>query len=208
MESIAFQIIGVFVFVLVTFLSGKLVRKNPKLEYAQKPIRVVHFCYWFFLVLPAWIEFIYPGYTRLDAVLNLNPLPGRIPLAVIGTLLFLIGMYYGLASSRLLSKIGRGAMAFKFSKSVVVSGVYDQVRNPMALGYYLMLLGVGLMAHSAYFFFFNLLIVIPSHIFYIKYFEEYEVELRLGESYIKYKQQTPFLIPKAPGKRTNPKKTV
>jgi protein-S-isoprenylcysteine O-methyltransferase Ste14 len=87
-------------------------------------------------------------------------------------------------------------MAFKFSKNVVVSGVYNQVRNPMAVGYYLTLLGVGLMAHSTWFTFFSLLVVIPSHIFYIKYFEEFEVELRLGESYVEYKRQTPFLIPR------------
>ncbi|WP_167998821.1 methyltransferase family protein [Desulfitobacterium metallireducens] len=178
------------------------------MDFVQKPIRVVHFCYWFFLVLPAWIEFVYPGYTRLDEVLNLETLPGKIPVLVLGIILFLIGMYYGLASSQLLAKIGRGAMAFKFSKNVVVSGVYDQLRNPMALGYYLMILGVGLMAHSTYFFFLNLFIIIPSHIFYIKYFEEFEVELRLGKSYIEYKQQTPFLIPKVFVKLTNRNKTL
>lgn len=208
MGAIIFQVIGVFIFVVTTFVSGRLIRKKTDLKFAQKPIRVVHFCYWFFLVLPAWIEFIYPGYTRLDAVLGLGTLPGKVPVLVLGIILFLIGMYYGSASSRLLAKIGRGAMAFKFSKSVVVSGVYDQLRNPMALGYYLMLLGVGLMAHSSYFFFFNLFIVIPSHIFYIKYFEEFEVELRLGESYIEYKKQTPFLIPKILGKRKIPDKTL
>jgi len=196
MGAIIFQVIGVFVFVLATFVSGKLIRRNLNLEFAQKPIRVVHFCYWFFLVLPICIEFVYPGFTQLDALLGLESLPGKITVFILGIILYLIGLYYGLASSRLLAKIGRGAMAFKFSKSVVVSGVYNQLRNPMALGYYLMLLGIGLMAHSTYFTFLNLLIVIPSHIFYIKYFEEFEVELRLGESYIEYKQQTPFIIPK------------
>lgn len=196
MGAIVFQVIGVFVFVLTTFVCGKLIRKNSKLEFAQKPIRIVHFCYWFFAVLPVWIELVYPGFTRLDAVLGLGSLPGKTPVLVVGGILFLIGMYYSLASSKLLAKIGKGAMAFKFSKLVVDSGVYDQVRNPMALGYYLMLLGASLMAHSTYLIFFNLLTVIPSHIFYIKYFEEFEVELRLGETYIEYKQKTPFLIPK------------
>jgi len=196
METIIFQVIGVFVFVLTTFVCGKFIRRNSNLEFAQKPIRIVHFCYWFFLVLPAWVEVVYPGVTRLDAVSGLGSLPGKTPVLVFGIILFIIGMYYGSASSSLLAKIGQGAMAFKFSKRVVDRGVYDQVRNPMALGYYLMLLGAGLMTHSTYITFFNLLIVIPSHIFYIKYFEEFEVELRLGETYIEYKQQTPFLIPK------------
>ena len=120
-------------------------------------------------------------------------------MSVLGGLLLLVGWYYMTASSRLLAKIGRGAAAFKFPKLIVSSGVYEQVRNPMALGYYLSLLGIGLMIHSTYFFFFNLLVVIPSHIYYVRYFEEFEVELRLGETYIEYKQRTPFLIPKLSG---------
>lgn len=118
---------------------------------------------------------------------------------VLGGLLFLVGWYYMAASSWLLARVGKGAMAFKFPKLVVSSGVYDQVRNPMALGSYLSLLGLGLMAHSTYFFVFNLLVVVPSHIYFVRYFEEFEVELRLGEAYIKYKQRTPFLIPKMSG---------
>jgi hypothetical protein len=38
--------------------------------------------------------------------------------------------------------------------------------------------------------------MIPVHLFYLKYFEEYELELRLGPSYLEYKQQVPFLVPR------------
>lgn len=196
METILFQLIGVFIFTLTTFFSGKLIRRKPNLAFAKKPIRLVHFCFWFFLVLPSGMSLIYPGLSNLDTLLSLMSLPERTFLKVSGTILVLIGMYYSLASSQLLAKIGSGAMAFKFSKRVVASGVYNQVRNPMALGYYLLLLGAGLMVHSTYFLLFNLFIVIPTHIFYIKYFEEFEVALRLGESYTQYKVKTPFLIPK------------
>ena len=37
---------------------------------------------------------------------------------------------------------------------------------------------------------------IPAHIFYLKFFEERELELRFGESYMDYKQRVPFLIPR------------
>jgi len=40
-----------------------------------------------------------------------------------------------------------------------------------------------------------LLGIIPAHLFFLKFFEEFELELRLGESYKTYKQQTPFLFP-------------
>jgi protein-S-isoprenylcysteine O-methyltransferase Ste14 len=199
MGAIVFQVIGVLVFAITTFACGMLIRRNPNLDYAQRPIRIVHFCYWFFLALPTGVASAYPGLTRLDAVLGLRSLPGGALVSVLGGSLFLVGLYYMSASSWLLARIGNGAMAFKFPKLVVSNGVYDQVRNPMALGYYLFLLGTGLMTHSTYFFFFNLLVVVPSHIYYVRYFEEFEVELRLGETYIEYKQRTPFLIPKLSG---------
>jgi protein-S-isoprenylcysteine O-methyltransferase Ste14 len=41
-----------------------------------------------------------------------------------------------------------------------------------------------------------LLGLIPAHIFFLKYFEELELELRFGESYKQYEQTVPFLIPK------------
>ena len=40
-----------------------------------------------------------------------------------------------------------------------------------------------------------LLGLIPAHVFFLKYFEELELELRLGESYLEYKKSGPFLIP-------------
>ena len=38
--------------------------------------------------------------------------------------------------------------------------------------------------------------VVPAHLFFLRFFEELELELRLGESYKEYKQKTPFLIPR------------
>ena len=38
--------------------------------------------------------------------------------------------------------------------------------------------------------------MIPAHAFFLKYFEEVELELRFGESYLEYKKNVPFLIPR------------
>jgi len=38
--------------------------------------------------------------------------------------------------------------------------------------------------------------IIPAHVFFLKFFEELELELRFDESYKQYKQKVPFLIPK------------
>jgi trans-2,3-dihydro-3-hydroxyanthranilate isomerase len=34
------------------------------------------------------------------------------------------------------------------------------------------------------------------HVFYVKYFQEYELELRLGQPYVEYKKRVPFLLPR------------
>jgi len=34
------------------------------------------------------------------------------------------------------------------------------------------------------------------HVFYLKYFEEHELALRMGPSYLEYKQRVPFLLPR------------
>jgi len=38
--------------------------------------------------------------------------------------------------------------------------------------------------------------IIPAHLLFLIYFEELELELRLGPAYLDYKQRVPFLIPK------------
>jgi hypothetical protein len=38
-----------------------------------------------------------------------------------------------------------------------------------------------------------LLAIIPAHLFFLVYFEELELELRLGPAYLDYKRRVPFL---------------
>jgi protein-S-isoprenylcysteine O-methyltransferase Ste14 len=60
----------------------------------------------------------------------------------------------------------------------------------------LLALAVGFVSGSTFVTLVALLGLIPSHIFFLKYFEELELELRFGESYLEYKKNVPFLIPK------------
>jgi protein-S-isoprenylcysteine O-methyltransferase Ste14 len=66
----------------------------------------------------------------------------------------------------------------------------------MSLGYYLVCVGIGMLAGSTFVTLGALLFVIPAHVFFLKYFEELELELRFGEAYLDYKSRTPFLIPR------------
>jgi protein-S-isoprenylcysteine O-methyltransferase Ste14 len=65
----------------------------------------------------------------------------------------------------------------------------------MSLGYYLCALSAGFISGSTLLTFVVLLGLIPAHIFFLKYFEELELELRFGDS---YKQAVPFMIPRIP----------
>jgi protein-S-isoprenylcysteine O-methyltransferase Ste14 len=38
--------------------------------------------------------------------------------------------------------------------------------------------------------------IVPLHMFNLIYFEEYELALRLGPSYVAYKERVPLLFPK------------
>ena len=92
--------------------------------------------------------------------------------------------------------VGKGANAFRLTKKIVETDIYKRTRNPMSLGYYLWSLSLGLITGSKLFTFVVLLGLIPAHIFFLKYFEEFELELRFGEAYRQYKQKVPFLFPK------------
>jgi hypothetical protein len=64
------------------------------------------------------------------------------------------------------------------------------------VAYYLFALGVGFISGSSLLTLYVLLGLIPAHLFFLRFFEELELELRLGESYKEYKEKTPFLIPR------------
>jgi protein-S-isoprenylcysteine O-methyltransferase Ste14 len=91
--------------------------------------------------------------------------------------------------------LGSGANAFRLTKQIVETDIYKYTRNPMSLGYYLGGLAIGFISGSTLFTLYVLLGIIPAHLFFLKFFEEFELELRLGESYKAYKLKTSFLIP-------------
>jgi protein-S-isoprenylcysteine O-methyltransferase Ste14 len=70
----------------------------------------------------------------------------------------------------------------------------------MSLGYYLFSLSVGFISGSTFLTLYVLFGLIPAHLFFLRFFEELELELRFGESYQEYKQRTRFLIPTFPRK--------
>jgi len=196
MAVLYFGLLGFLAFILGVGILGSWLRKHPSKVNAEKSSRILHFLFFVGLGTPLLISIFYPGLTHLDELIGLNPLPLKPFFLITGILLAIPGLYFLGISNKSLRALGSGANAFRLTKRIVEKDIYKYTRNPMSLGYYLFLLSVGFISGSTLLTLGVLLGLIPAHIFFLKYFEELELELRFGESYKQYKQKVPFLIPK------------
>jgi protein-S-isoprenylcysteine O-methyltransferase Ste14 len=188
--------VGILVFTIGFGILGLRLRKRPSKVNAEKFSRIMHSLFFAGLVTPGLIIILYPGLLQLDEMLGLISLPIKPTFRVVGVILALPGIYLIGISNRLLRTIGNGANAFRLTKKIVQTNIYQHTRNPMSLGYYLFFLSLSLISGSTIVTLAILFGYIPVHLFFLKYFEELELELRFGETYMQYKQRVPFLIPK------------
>jgi len=94
---------------------------------------------------------------------------------------------------------GLGApFALALSEKLAFEWMYAWSRNPMLLAGLALLLSLGLWFQSAFFLLWSLLLVTPAMIFFMKVYEERELEIRFGASYLEYRSRTPFLFPRRP----------
>ncbi|MGD8404741.1 MAG: methyltransferase [Anaerolineales bacterium] len=189
-------LVGFLAFIIAVGIFGTWLRKNPTIENAEKSGRIMHYLFFAGLVAPAVIVLITPGLSQLDGMIGIPSLPSNNVLLISGVLLAFPGLYLLGTSNKLLRSKGYGANASQLTDRIVQTNIYERIRNPMSLGYYLWALSLGLISESTFVTIFVLLGFVPAHIFFLKYFEEFELELRFGESYKQYKQKVPFLIPK------------
>ena len=136
------------------------------------------------------------GLTGFDQELGLSPLPRHPLLLAVGVVGLLMGTHLFIVSNIALGLPGHGAGAFLLTRRLVTADIYKRTRNPMSLGFYLGAVGLGLVVGSTYMTLGALLVVIPVHVIYLRYFEECELELRLGQPYVGYKRRVPFLLPR------------
>ena len=196
MFTIYWLIAGSIAMAVGAILLGVWLRRNPSKENAERSSRVMHFLFFAGQIAPPIVAFFYPGISRLDELVGLNPLPMRPIFLGIGILLAIPGFYFMAVTNKLLRAIGNGTNAFVLTKHVVNDDIYKRTRNPMSLGFYLLTIALGLVTGSTFATLAAVLCIIPSHLIFIKYFEEKELEIRFGESYLEYKKTVPFLIPK------------
>jgi protein-S-isoprenylcysteine O-methyltransferase Ste14 len=150
----------------------------------------------FFLIVPV-VSVVFGE--KLDEFLGLNPM---IPGNVLATFLLIVGGYYVLDSIRVLFTEGKGIplgdiIPDEQTTELITTGIYSQTRNPMLFGYLLCLIALGIHLNSR-----SIAIIIPTLFtaiwtFWLKTHEEPALEARFGDPYRKYREKTPFLIPRS-----------
>jgi protein-S-isoprenylcysteine O-methyltransferase Ste14 len=196
MVTIVLQMLAWLAFLAGTLILGAWLRCHPGKRNAETTSRILHVLFWTSVAPAAALGVLYPALTGFDLELSLAPLSRHPLLLAAGAAGLLVGTYLIVVSNIALALSGDGAGAFFLTKRLVAAHIYQRTRNPMALGFYLGAVGFGLVVGSTYMTLGALLVVIPVHIIYLKCFEEYELELRLGQPYVEYKQRVPFLLPR------------
>ena len=97
---------------------------------------------------------------------------------------------------------GFGApFAIALSRRLTTDWMYAWTRNPMVLATLLLFVSLGIWFQSGFFLLGVLFLVVPALLFVVKMFEERELEIRFGGSYMENKSRTPMLFPRKPKRR-------
>ena len=124
------------------------------------------------------IHFLFPGKVIIPPLWNLL---GIIPLG--------IGVAINLAADSAFHKTGTTVKPFQESSALLTSGAFRISRNPMYLGFVLILVGVAILLRSST----PYLVIIAFAIFIDRVFitvEESMLAQKFGSSWVEYKQKT------------------
>jgi protein-S-isoprenylcysteine O-methyltransferase Ste14 len=116
----------------------------------------------------------------------------NITLAVIGTVLLILGLLFAVWARVNIGKNWGRPMSEKEDPELVTSGPYKYVRHPIYSGFLLAAFGTGLALGVIWLLIF---IVIVIYFMFSAYKEEEFLTKQFGETYKKYKQHTKMLIP-------------
>lgn len=184
--------VGVLLTYPVVWLGRKMLDRGQTAVIAEWTITFVHSSLAFTFGLPIIRAII----THQDWPGWVIPLPKEVGLALV----IITGASFLLTVLNLALK-GFGAPFFiALSRKLAADWMYAWTRNPMVLAALAFLISLGLWYQSILFILWVLLFFTPALLFFIKVFEERELEIRFGKSYLEYKTRTPMLIPGKPKK--------
>jgi protein-S-isoprenylcysteine O-methyltransferase Ste14 len=119
----------------------------------------------------------------------------------IGLFLVILTGLAGLLTVANLALKGLGApFAIALSKKLAIDWLYAWTRNPMVFAGLALLTSLGIWFQSVMFVIWAIVVFAPALLFFVKVYEERELEIRFGASYLEYKSKTPMLFPRKPGR--------
>jgi protein-S-isoprenylcysteine O-methyltransferase Ste14 len=187
--NLSIIVAGVLLTFPLVWLGRKMLDKQPAMSRAVWVTTFVHFGLGFFIGVP----FVRAVTTYQDWSGWVLPVP-----SVIGLVLVIIT---GAASFLVVANLalkGFGAPGIVLSRKLAVDWLYAWTRNPMVLAGVAFFLSLGIWFQSTLFLFWVLILFAPAVLFFVKIYEERELELRFGTSYLEYKSKTPMLFPRRP----------
>jgi protein-S-isoprenylcysteine O-methyltransferase Ste14 len=181
---------GILLVFPLVWLGRKILDKQPTMSRAGWVTTFVHFALGFLLGVPI----IRAVTTHQDWSGWVLPVPSEIGLALV----IITGAAFLLTVVNLALK-GLGAPFFMaLSRKLAADWLYAWTRNPMLLAALALLLSLGIWFQSVLFVLWVLMLFAPALLVFVKVYEERELEIRFGASYLEFKSRTPMLFPRRP----------
>jgi protein-S-isoprenylcysteine O-methyltransferase Ste14 len=181
---------GVLMVFPLVWLARKILDRHQTISRAVWTTTFVHFASGFLFGIPI----IRAVTTHQDWSGWALPVSSEIGLALV----IITGASFLLTVVNLALK-GFGAPFFiALSEKLAVDWLYAWTRNPMVLAALAFLLALGIWFQSLLFVFWVLILFAPALLVFVKVYEERELEIRFGSSYLEYKSRTPMLLPRRP----------
>jgi len=183
--------------VLLTFplvwFGRKILDRNPTIKHAEWTTTFVHFG----MGLTFGVPIVRAVTTSHEWAGFTLPIPTEIGLLLV----IITGLAFLLIVLNLAIK-GLGAPFFiALSQKLAADWLYGWSRNPMALAGLTFFLSLGIWFQSALFLLWVIIVLAPAFVFFAKIYEERELEIRFGASYLEYKSRTPMFFPRKPEKK-------
>ena len=189
-QLIVIAMIGMLITIPLVLAARRIIDREPTVEQARKVTTWVHFVFGIFVAssLVAAVRYVVSNSQRT------LPLPPWIGMVIMLASSIIVLLVMGNLALK-----GKGApFAVSLTRLVAVEWFYAWTRNPMVLAGTVGLFGLGLYLRSGLFLLFTLVLFVPAIIAFLTLFEERELEIRFGQSYLDYKSRTPGLIPRRP----------
>jgi protein-S-isoprenylcysteine O-methyltransferase Ste14 len=181
---------GVLMTFPVVWIGRKILDRHQTINHAVWTTTFVHFALGFTFGIPI----VRAVTTYKDWSGWVIPVPPEI-----GLILVIITGAASLVTVLNLALKGSGAPFFiALSRKLAADWLYAWTRNPMALAGLFFFLSLGIWYQSAMFLLWVLIVLAPSYVFFAKVYEERELEIRFGTSYLEYKSRTPMFFPRKP----------